>query len=95
MFLASYYPDDGQPRPASTAGTYKFRHETIEEAKKAIEDSAKALPERRFTAFVVDEDAMKIVAWTKYRPRPIVEWVDPEAEELLKMFNNDSPKEMG
>ena len=84
MYIALWIPKDNQPRPASKARAYKFRHETLQEASEALEASAKSRPETKFTGVVIEETTMKIVRWTKYAPSPLVNWTDVTASDFLQ-----------
>jgi hypothetical protein len=87
MYLAAYFPDDGQSKPASVAGIYKMRHETEVSARASIEAAAKAKPEQPFTAWILNEETGAVVCWTRYKPKPVVEWVDPIAIAMEGLFN--------
>lgn len=86
MFIAAIFPDDGQPRQATLAGTYSFRQATAELCIEQVERFAKSAPERKFTAWVLDEETGRVVCWTRYTPKPVIDWIDPAAMELKRMM---------
>jgi len=89
MFIGVTLPTDGTPIAAQPARNARYRCATLEEAKAMVESYAKAHPTMTFTGYVIDETTHRIICYTIYYPKPVVEWISKDVQELEALYNKE------